>query len=100
MSEPTTVKLSTPIEPIVGTTFTELTIREPTGADLIQAGHPLIIRDGGVQIDSVAMNRLIWLCSGPKGPGLPADAVAALPAADWQACAAAVTGFLLRPAAT
>lgn len=82
-----TVKLSRPITAI-DQTFTELTFREPTGADVVASGHP-IGSDGKLgKVDAESVAVLIGRLA-----GLPRRSVDEMPISDWSACMKAVMGF-------
>ena len=80
MPDPIIVPLSRPID-VIDQHFTELTVREPTGRDLMQAGDPT--------------ERFTFLARiGAGCAGLPIEAVEKMPARDVLALTAAVTSFL------
>lgn len=87
-----TIKLSTPIT-AHDAQVTELTLREPTTADYIEIGAPMLIVMGdddsaGVRIQPKAIARYI-----SKLAGIPPSSVSALALNDFQACSKAVMGF-------
>ncbi|MGI4850554.1 MAG: phage tail assembly protein [Janthinobacterium lividum] len=91
MREPVTVKLSEPLQ-AHGEMLQSLTLRAPKGKDLRIAGYPF--RMGGdkgqdVVTDPVAVSKLISSLG-----GIPTSSVDLLEAVDWQACMAAIGGFL------
>lgn len=88
MSGPVVVRLSRPLQAI-DRTFTELTLREPTGEDLEAAGYPLTFDgSGGGKVDVAAMSVLIGVIA-----GVPKDSVRKMPIGDWSACMRTVMGF-------
>jgi len=94
---PVTVTLSKPV-PAHGENVSQLTFREPTGADLAQAGMPvrfgLVDGEAGMTINPREMTAML-----SRLGAVPATTIAGLSAADWTAAAYAVAPFFV-PAAT
>ena len=84
----TTIPLSRPIR-VIDRDVAALTLREPTGKDLVRAGYPVRIHGGGaVEVDAGAMTKMI-----ARLADVPADSIERLAAPDWNACMAVVMGF-------
>jgi hypothetical protein len=92
MREPEIIALSRPLN-VIGTDRATLSLREPTGNDLVEAGYPLSFGTGTrTEVDAAAMTRLIG-----KVAGTPEVNIRMLAACDWQACCLAVMGFFAMP---
>ena len=91
-ADPITIKLTTPLKSI-DRDLTEVTLREPTGKDMVRSGYPLRITDDGVDVNAAPMHKLIGVCA-----GITPDAVDTMAIPDWNACCMAVMGFFSRAA--
>lgn len=92
MADPVVVKLTRPLM-IIDQSVTSLTLREPTGKDMVECGYPLKFNaEGGTEVDAKSMSKLI-----AKIGNLTLLAMDALPAADWQACCLVTMGFFALP---
>lgn len=80
----TTITLSRPIE-AHGETLTTLTLREPTGADIIACGYPI---DAEGQLHAGHIAALAARCG-----GVPPSTLASLSARDVMAVTTAILGF-------
>lgn len=84
----TTLTLTRPIR-VLDKDVTEITFREPTGADLVRCGFPVRILTGGAtEIDTGAVARLIAALA-----GIPPNAVERLAIPDFSAAMTTVMGF-------
>jgi hypothetical protein len=93
MNDPVTIKLSRPLV-IIDQPVTSLTLREPTGRDIVASGYPLKFSgEGGTEVHADAMSKLI-----ARIGNVPVRAMEAMPATDWQACCLEVMGFFALPA--
>ncbi len=93
MVDTVTVKLTRPVVNI-DQTITSVTLRQPTGRDLVACGYPLkFTAEGGTEVDAASMHKLI----GRIG-NISNLAMDNLPAADWQACCLECMGFFAIPA--
>lgn len=85
------IKLSKPIE-AHGEQVSELTLREPTTADVIEHGQPflVVLSDDGsaIEIRTKIVSRYISLLA-----GIPMSSVKELPLTDFSKCQGAVMGF-------
>lgn len=87
MPHETKIQLSRPL--LYGNdTLTEVTLREPTGKDLVDCGYPLKLGEHATEVDAANMSRLIGVCG-----KLGAVHMQTLPACDWQALCLAMMGF-------
>jgi hypothetical protein len=85
----TVVKLSKPVQALTER-IGSVTLREPTGGDLTEAGYPTKFDDKGkTEIDARAMTKLI-----ARLAGVPETTVRDMAARDWNTCALTVAGFL------
>ena len=88
----TTIKLSSPVE-AHGEKLSELTFRNPAGADLAKCGFPFRFssRNGETarEIDTVAMSAMI-----ARLTSVPPSSVDAMAASDWMEAMGVVTDFL------
>ena len=75
---------------VLTATVAEITLRLPTGADLVAAGSPVRIGPDGLDIDATRMSKLIALLA-----GIPATAVAEMDARDIYKCSLRISNFLL-----
>lgn len=92
MNEPVTVKLTRPLI-IIDQPVTSLTLREPTGKDIVASGYPLkFTAEGGTEVDAAAMSKLI-----ARIGNVPIRAMEAIPGADWQSCCLVTMGFFAPP---
>lgn len=81
-----TVKLSRPLTAI-DRILTELSFREPTGADICDIGFP---QRGGGGVDGALMTAFI-----ARLAGIPLTSARALSAADWTKCTNAISDFFV-----
>lgn len=89
-----TLKLSVPLRAI-DREFTELTLRPPTGADLVKSGMPFRYVGDSVVVEPKPMSILIGQLA-----GVPLSSVEAMPALDFLGGCAAVMDFLSPSAPT
>jgi hypothetical protein len=67
-----------------------ITLREPTGDDLEQAGYPMRFDPKGrTEIDTPSMSKMI-----ARLAGIPDTAVSGMAASDWSKCSTRIAGFL------
>ncbi len=70
--------------------LTEITLREPTGADLVKAGYPMRFTGSGAsEIDANAMTALM-----ARLGNVPRGTMEAMAFGDWNRCMLAVLAFL------
>lgn len=86
-----TITLNSPVK-FGEETITKLTYREPTGADIKSAGHPVKVNFAvdppDFSFDEAKMERMMSLLYGH-----PPSVIARLSANDWTTCAWAIAGF-------
>jgi hypothetical protein len=83
------IALSKPVN-VLGTPTGTLTLREPTGNDLSEAGYPTRFdARGNAMIDAPAMTKLI-----ARLAGVPDTAIREMAARDWNKAALLVASFL------
>lgn len=88
MSESVTITLSRPLINI-DQTLTSVTLREPTGKDMVATGYPIRFgADGSSEVDAKAMNSLI-----ARIGNLSIRAMESMPAGDWQNCCLVTMSF-------
>jgi hypothetical protein len=89
---PVTVKLQRkPIKGNRGEELTQLTFREPTGADIIRHGNPVRIdSDGEIQMDEKKMTAMMAQLSDVLPP-----LIGAMHPVDWNSCAYRLRAFFL-----
>ena len=84
-----TLKLSRPVN-VLGTPASELTLREPIGNDIAEAGYPILFdKAGRTIIDAAAMTKLV-----ARIARVPETAIRELAVRDWNQACLLVAGFL------